>query len=135
MEDYIDHTYLPNPDTLNSDNNKSLTLSEYQREAYKTFLSETPDPFHYMVFGLVSEIGEFVGKVKKLQRDHHIIFPIDFPPTIKEELFFELGDILWYIAGLSTQLHIDLGEVGEKNLQKLSDRKKRDAIKGSGDYR
>ena len=47
----------------------------------------------------------------------------------------ELGDVLWYIATLSTELGLDLEEIAAGNLAKLSARKDAGKIHGSGDLR
>jgi NTP pyrophosphatase (non-canonical NTP hydrolase) len=47
----------------------------------------------------------------------------------------ELGDILWYLSNLCTDLGISFEEVAKKNLEKVFDRKNRKKLKGSGDLR
>ena len=47
----------------------------------------------------------------------------------------ELGDVLWYIAQLSSELGFELNDVASENLRKLSSRSKRGVISGSGDSR
>lgn len=51
------------------------------------------------------------------------------------EAEFELGDILWQLAGNALQLKTDLNTVAKENLAKLQDRKKRNVIEGEGDHR
>jgi NTP pyrophosphatase (non-canonical NTP hydrolase) len=46
-----------------------------------------------------------------------------------------LGDVLWYISALASDLDISLNEIAESNLLKLASRKKRNVIGGSGDNR
>jgi NTP pyrophosphatase (non-canonical NTP hydrolase) len=53
----------------------------------------------------------------------------------EEGLKKELGDVLWFIAELSTHLGFTLQDVAELNLQKLADRQQRNALKGEGDNR
>lgn len=52
-----------------------------------------------------------------------------------DDLGKEIGDILWYLASLSTELGLDLGEIAAGNNRKLLDRKRRRKLKGSGDNR
>ena len=47
----------------------------------------------------------------------------------------ELGDVLWYVANLCSDLEISMEEVAIKNIEKLQDRKERNVIHGSGDNR
>lgn len=47
----------------------------------------------------------------------------------------ELGDICWFVAALAGHIGTSLGKEMEKNIQKLSDRKARGVICGSGDNR
>lgn len=47
----------------------------------------------------------------------------------------ELGDILWYAAAIGTAGKLDLGTVAEENISKLTSRKERGVISGSGNDR
>lgn len=87
----------------------------------------------YPTLGLVGEAGEVAEKVKKLFRDQN-----DNPEhlkTFKQEITKELGDVLWYVAALSDDLGINLDDVLQQNFEKLSSRKERDKLIGSGDNR
>ncbi|HEY6763270.1 MAG TPA: MazG nucleotide pyrophosphohydrolase domain-containing protein [Candidatus Sulfotelmatobacter sp.] len=50
-------------------------------------------------------------------------------------LIKELGDVLWYVAAIASELDTDLGFVAEENLRKLNDRKARGVIPSEGDNR
>ena len=63
-------------------------------------------------------------------------------PTLKEKfteleagLKAELGDILWFVAGLADVMGWSLDEVAEQNIEKLASRQKRGVIDGNGDNR
>ena len=102
-----------------------MNLDQYQYEAMGFRLpSATPD---YAFAGLVGEVGEVFSYLAKGIRDD---YGID-----KEVLKKELGDILWFIAAIAYDQGLTLNEVAEANVKKLSSRKKRDKIKGSGDDR
>ena len=109
-----------------------MELNDYQRESRKTALY--PDvgtnPI-YPTLGLVGEAGEVADKVKKILRDKKGVFDKDSKDAIK----FELGDVLWYISQLSSELGYELEEIANANLQKLNSRKSRGKIQGSGDNR
>ena len=71
------------------------------------------------------------GKIKKIFRDKSgVISEAD-----REALKGELGDVLWYLAQVSTELGLSLDEVAEHNIAKLTDRLVRGVIKGDGDNR
>lgn len=84
--------------------------------------------FMYVALGL-GEVGEIQGKIKKMVRDGLA------PSEIREALVDELGDVLYYCARLATHLGYSLEEVMERNYEKLSSRKERGVISGSGDNR
>jgi NTP pyrophosphatase (non-canonical NTP hydrolase) len=50
-------------------------------------------------------------------------------------LELELGDVLWYVAQLASELGLDLDRVAQANLDKLASRAARNVIAGSGDDR
>jgi NTP pyrophosphatase (non-canonical NTP hydrolase) len=107
-------------------------LNEYQRLSRKTaMVVKTDHPIVYPTLGLTNEAGEFAGKVKKIFRDKNgVIDDAD-----REALKQELGDVLWYVAQIATELGVTLEDVASSNLTKLFDRLERDQIKGSGDNR
>ena len=111
---------------------KKMELNHYQRESRKTALyPDVGSNAIYPTLGLVGEAGEVADKVKKILRDKKGVFDQDTKDAIK----FELGDVLWYISQLSSELGYDLDEIANSNLQKLKDRKARGKIGGSGDTR
>jgi NTP pyrophosphatase (non-canonical NTP hydrolase) len=108
------------------------SLDEYQRLSRKTaMVVKTDHPIVYPTLGLTNEAGEFAGKVKKIFRDKNGV--ID--DTDREALKQELGDVLWYVAQIATELGVSLEDVASSNLTKLFDRLERNQIKGSGDNR
>ncbi len=112
-----------------------MTFQEYQLQSRKTALyTQTVPPdkhMFYIVLGLVGESGEIAEKLKKNWRDHAGV--ID--ENQKQELIKELGDVLWYMAQLATELGTSLDEVAWRNIEKLFSRKDRGALHGSGDNR
>lgn len=81
----------------------------------------------YPALGLVGEAGEISEKVKKWLRGDR---ELD-----REGLLKELGDPLWYIASLADDLGFSLQQVVDANKEKLTSRKERGVLKGSGDDR
>lgn len=109
-----------------------MTLEEYQKKSRKT--AKYPDAdsnFIYPTLGLAGEAGEVADKIKKVIRDDggQIL------PEKKKELVGELGDVLWYVSQLATELGLSLDEIAEKNIEKLYSRMERGKLHGSGDNR
>ena len=84
----------------------------------------------YVGLGL-GEAGEVQGKVKKILRDAAGIVTDEH----REAIAAELGDVLWYVARMATEIKMPLGNIAQMNLDKLDDRKNRNVLKGSGDNR
>ncbi len=53
----------------------------------------------------------------------------------RKELEKEMGDVLWYLAQLATELDLPLENVAQGNLQKLKSRQERGLLHGNGDNR
>ena len=108
------------------------TFMEYQRESRQTWsLIHTDHPIVYPTLGLVNEAGELAGKVKKIFRDKGGVIASED----REALKHELGDVLWYLAQIATELDLTLEDVAQANLTKLASRQARGVIRGEGDTR
>ncbi|MEA3323073.1 MAG: nucleoside triphosphate pyrophosphohydrolase family protein [Patescibacteria group bacterium] len=109
-----------------------MKFSEYQKKSRVTAIYPNKDDnFIYPTLGLVGESGEIAEKIKKVLRDDEGKMSDDK----KTEIGKELGDVLWYISQLATELGVDLDEVAEGNIEKLYSRLDRGVIQGSGDNR
>lgn len=109
-----------------------MTLEEYQSLSRRTALyPNTGKNFIYPTLGLAGEAGEVANKIKKIERDNNGV--VD--EKTREAILGELGDVLWYVAQLSTELNMSLEIVAKKNLEKLSARFARNKISGEGDQR
>ena len=107
-------------------------FSDYQRQSRRTWsLIHTDHPIVYPTLGLANEAGELAGKVKKIFRDKGG----RISPEDREALKHELGDVLWYLAQIATELDLSLDEVAAANLEKLFSRLERGQIPGEGDTR
>src|SRR4029079_4789421 len=101
---------------------KTEDFTTYQRESRKTWsLVHTDHPIVYPTLGLVNEAGEFAGKVKKIFRDKDG----GISDADRDAWKYELGDVLWYLAQLATELNLSLDEVAQANIQKLASRLER----------
>ena len=109
-----------------------MEFSDYQTRSRKT--AKYPAIGHgviYPTLGLTNEAGEVAGKVKKIFRDKGGVIG----ETEREALKGELGDVLWYLAQVCTELDLSLEEVAQGNLEKLYSRLERGKIGGEGDNR
>lgn len=85
----------------------------------------------YPALGLAGEAGEIAEKVKKVLRDDNGEWTDDKRAAILDEL----GDPLFYIAALADDFGFTLYQVMENNVSKLTSRKARGVLGGSGDAR
>jgi NTP pyrophosphatase (non-canonical NTP hydrolase) len=109
-----------------------MDFNEYQQKSRKT--AKYPAIGHAVIYptlGLVNEAGEVAGKIKKVFRDKDG----QISGETRQALKAELGDVLWYLAQVSTELGLTLDEVAEANIVKLYDRLERGKIGGDGDAR
>ncbi len=81
--------------------------------------------------GLTGEAGEVANKVKKIIRDGSDKNNEELVQTISAEI----GDCLWYIAVLASDIGVKLSDIASDNLIKLEKRKEKGTIHGSGDDR
>lgn len=102
-----------------------MYLSQYQAQAKETAIYPKDKALEYLALGLVGEAGEVANKIKKVIRDG------TSPNNVRDEL----GDVLWYLAMLSTEIGYSLDTIADKNLWKLANRKTRNVLGGSGDNR
>ena len=108
-----------------------MTLDDYQAEARQTALYPPRYRVTYPALGLASEAGEVASKVKKVLRDRGGDFSAEQIAAIKDEL----GDVLWYVAVLASDLDLSLDDIAANNVEKLRSRMARGTIRGDGDHR
>lgn len=85
----------------------------------------------YPILGLLGEAGELANSAKRIQRDDKG----ELTGARRHELIGELGDVLWYLSQVATELDVPLDDVATRVLDKLSDRAARGVIHGKGDNR
>jgi NTP pyrophosphatase (non-canonical NTP hydrolase) len=102
---------------------------EYARDTAVYPMQTAKAALSYSALGLAGEAGEIANKFKKILRGDKSV------DAAREELVAELGDVLWYVANMASDLGVSLDKVAIYNLNKLQSRKARGAIKGSGDNR
>lgn len=118
-----------------------MNINEYQLQAHSFADYSMPlipeketairIDYCYPVMGLTEEAGEVAGKFAKAVRDCN--GKID--DEHKEAIVKELGDVTWFVAELCTLLNVSMEEVMQKNINKLTSRRERNVIHGSGDNR
>lgn len=109
-----------------------MDFKEYQAKSRKTALyPNIGNNFVYPTLGLAGEAGEVAEKIKKVIRDKEGI--ID--DATREEIKKELGDVLWYLSQIASELNLSFDEVAEFNIEKLASRMERGKLHGNGDNR
>lgn len=90
-----------------------MTLNEYQQYAQKTSRKDISPDDHIMnaMLGLAGETGECCDLVKKcfFQDGREIV----------NELFDELGDVLWYVVEAASAIGFTLEDIANHNVEKL----------------
>lgn len=104
----------------------NYTLNDYQIEAQAVRLPSA-GPM-YALYGLSGEVGELHSLVAKAIRDGRKF-------TYDSDMRKELGDVLWFVSAIAADHGFTLEEVALTNIQKLTSRKERGTLHGSGDNR
>ncbi|MFN4091661.1 MAG: nucleoside triphosphate pyrophosphohydrolase family protein [Brevundimonas sp.] len=117
-----------------------MLLNEYQQLTGDTAIypgKGTPLGLIYCGLKLAGEAGEVAEKIGKAIRDDGLFGDDmhEITPERREALKGELGDVLWYVARAARELGYDLSDIAQGNIDKLSDRKARGVLGGSGDNR
>lgn len=104
-----------------------MDFKEYQEFVKSMKVYPEQHAIVYPALGLAGEAGEIAEKVKKWLRGDR---ELD-----KMALAKEYGDVLWYLTSGADDIGFTLEEIAEMNVEKLSSRKERGVLKGSGDDR
>jgi NTP pyrophosphatase (non-canonical NTP hydrolase) len=108
-----------------------VDLSEYQRESRRTAEYPREAWLAYPALGLAGEAGEVAEHAKKAIRDDAGKVSDERRAAMSKEL----GDVLWYVAQLASELDLSLDDIAKQNLEKLFSRQARGVLSGSGDDR
>ncbi len=122
---------------IRSLNHRDITFNDYQEICRSTAIYPNAGggEILYPVLGLCGEAGELANKVKKLVRDKAYSGNVLMFPTERAEMLKELGDVLYYVATIASELDSAFGRIALDNEVKILDRKIRGVIGGSGDNR
>lgn len=93
-----------------------MNLKEYQEFAALGILPATleREPIIGFALGLAGEAGEVVDDIKKKYFHGRFVDP--------EHTLEELGDVMWYVANIATQMHTSLEDILRNNVDKLTKR-------------
>ena len=95
-----------------------MNLNYFQEESKKTAkYPQQGNNIYYPALGLGGESGEVLNIITKIMKNNNVI-----DDATKDKLIDELGDVMWYIATLCTELEITLDEVAFYNIEKLKAR-------------
>jgi NTP pyrophosphatase (non-canonical NTP hydrolase) len=108
-----------------------VELSEYQRLSRRTAEYPREAWLAYPALGLSGEAGEVAEHAKKAIRDDGGTVSA----VRRAAMAKELGDVLWYVAQLASELGLDLDDIAQTNLDKLLSRQQRGVLSGDGDDR
>lgn len=110
---------------------ETISFDAYQVAAYALATYPRSMTINYPALGLAGESGEVANKVKKIYRDDGGTLTDERREQIKKEL----GDVLWYVAAVATDIGVSLVDIAIENLANLTGRKTRDTLHGDGDNR
>lgn len=112
-----------------------MNFDEYQLKARSTAIYPVAAQTIYPALGICGEGGEVAELVKKWLRDEDGHPEYGMSEERVGKLFLELGDVMWYVANLATDLGLSLEDIAQANLGKLAARKDAGTLHGSGDSR
>ena len=90
-----------------------MNLNDYQKIASQTIMPLHPE--WLLAMGLIGESGEVVEHIKKVHEGK-------FDEIDREHIKKELGDVLWYLAAIATNLKISLNDIAAENIKKVLSR-------------
>ena len=115
-----------------------MNIDKYQDDAASTAIyPHKGEPMGLVYTGLklsgeAAEVGQLIGKAI---RDTDFLETGKLAPEVQQKMAKELGDVLWYVSEIASQINCYLSEVAQLNLEKLQGRKERGTLQGSGDDR
>lgn len=104
-----------------------MNFEDYEFKARLTRL--TSSDYTYTILNLGAEAGEVLSLEAKMRRDGGNV------NQYMESMKKELGDVLWHITLIAHDNGFTLEEVAQANIDKLTSRRARNVIHGSGDDR
>jgi len=109
-----------------------MNLKDYREQALQ--FAEYEEELYPMV-ALAEETGEFLGIFAKALRGDDLQKRFGTEEALREAVLKEAGDVLWQLTNALNEAGLTIEEAAELNIKKLTDRKNRGVIRGSGDSR
>jgi NTP pyrophosphatase (non-canonical NTP hydrolase) len=119
------------PPTASANTIAHIELSDYQRLSRQTAAYPRQAWLTYPSLGLAGEAGEVAEHAKKAIRDDGGMVTDERRLAMAKEL----GDVLWYVSQITSELGLELEDIAQANLEKLLSRQRRGVLSGSGDER
>lgn len=98
-----------------------MDADDYQSLTLRTAIYPDPNTIHglnYTILAMCGEAGEVANRFKKVLRDDKG----RLSPWARDDLIEELGDVMWYLARIASELDVSLSHVMNRNLAKLNAR-------------
>lgn len=108
---------------------KEITFSEYSKLAMSTKIYSDKFAVTYPMLSLQEELGEASQILSKAYRDKDGVLD----DSDLQRLYKEIGDILWQLNALATDLGFSLNNIANSNIEKLKQRKNTNTLSGSGE--
>ena len=109
-----------------------MNFADYQEQS-KEFAAYEDESYPFIA--LAEEVGEFLSFAAKMARGDNLEERFGSVAAAREACLKEAGDVLWQLAQCLTEFEMDMQDAAELNIKKLTDRKQRGVIRGSGDNR
>lgn len=82
----------------------------------------------------IIDVAHLAARYKRKMRDNGKEYPYWIKDK-QEKIESELGDILWYLNALASDLTLSMDDVAKKNVEKLHVRQLNGTLQGKGDDR
>lgn len=98
----------------------SYSFDSYQMDSHDSVqpIASKVDRIMLYALGLNGETGEIADRIVKCHKDNGGY--IDSNAVM--DLMFEIGDVMWYMSQLASELGITLETCAENNISKLKER-------------
>tara|TARA_B100001094_G_scaffold293595_1_gene313562 strand:+ start:429 stop:764 length:336 start_codon:yes stop_codon:yes gene_type:complete len=92
-------------------------LEEYKKIRKQSQIKDFD--LNYYSIGLGGEVGEVLNEIKKLHRDDNDILTEDR----KTKIISEMGDCMWYLQGMCDSINVNIEDIFQSNINKISKNK------------